>query len=528
MVWTRSSSEREPQLPGVPAAAAGAVPEEEAGPVGMGLRILIVDDEEVQRRIIAEILGAAGYQVETAGDLPEALARVEQGGLELVVTDLKMPGGSGLELLERVKETEPDMEVILMTAFSTVQTAVEAMRKGAYHYLTKPFEKDELLLTAAQAREKIRLRRENRQLRGLMAERYGFAKMLGSSPGMRGVYRTIEKVHSAATTVLIRGESGTGKELVARAIHSSGIRRGRPFVAINCAAIPEMLIESELFGHEKGAFTGALTAKVGRFEEVEDGTIFLDEIGSMQYDLQAKLLRVIQEREFQRVGGSRTLRFRARIVAATSQDLEALLDSNRFREDLYFRLNVVPIELPPLRERPGDLPLLACHFLQKFANELGKAARSISPRALDLLEAYDWPGNVRELENVMERMLVLADDAAEVIEESMVPGTIVESSRRRLAAAGEAVEEPGAEERAFEEIEESPAAGEPAPGAAAEGTTFLLPPRGIRLADLERDLIRQALARSGGKLEPAAQLLGISYKTLQYRVKKFQLKDHQR
>jgi DNA-binding NtrC family response regulator len=394
------------------------------------------------------------------------------------------------------------------------------MRKGAYDYLAKPFEKDELLVTLAQAAEKIRLRRENRELRGMVAERYGFGRMVGRSPAMQAVYRLIEKVAAGSSTVLIRGESGTGKELVARAIHASGPRSAKPFVAINCAAIPESLIESDLFGHERGAFTGALAAKAGRFEEVEDGTLFLDEVGSMEYELQAKLLRVIQEREFQRIGSSRMLRFRGRLVAATSQDLEALMAERRFREDLYFRLNVVPIELPPLREREGDIALLACGFLEKYARDLSKRVRTFSPRALDLLEAYSWPGNVRELENAVERMTVLADESCEVLDESLLPGNIQAAVVERSTRGGTAAdEEPEAA------LHEAPEAAPRAPRveAPAAADRLRLPAGGVRLEDVERQLIADALERSGGRLEPAARLLGITYKTLQYRIKKYGL-----
>ncbi|MBN1441658.1 MAG: sigma-54-dependent Fis family transcriptional regulator [Planctomycetes bacterium] len=537
-------------------AAEGAVARPVAGPSaretsatsrqGQGLRVLVVDDEEAQRNILAEILEDEGYQVETASGLAEALKRLDADGVDLVLSDLKMPGGSGIDLLDAVKERDADVEVILMTAFSSVETAVEAMRKGAYHYLPKPFEKRDLLRCVAQLRDGIRLRRENLRLQGLLAERFRFENMLGVSPGMQDVFRTVEMVRSNSATVLIRGESGTGKELVARAIHTSGSRRDRPFVAINCAAIPEMLIESELFGHEKGAFTGAHSAKVGRFEEVEDGTLFLDEIGSMKYDLQAKLLRVIQEREFQRIGGSRMIRFRARIVAATSQDLEYLMSEKRFREDLYFRLNVVPVELPPLREREGDLPLLAHHFLERFARELGKSTKAFDPRVLDLLEEYDWPGNIRELENVIQRMVVLADPSVDTIEPEMLPAPIRRQARARQesAAAGagaqetqprgrSAVSSPSGREAGDIDSEtsavhpERPAA-HPGDGGAPPSAAFVLPPEGLRLSDLEANLIRQALERAEGRLEPASRLLGITYKTLQYRVKKYGLQAYQK
>ncbi|HLU49771.1 MAG TPA: sigma-54 dependent transcriptional regulator, partial [Planctomycetota bacterium] len=456
----------------------------------------------------------AGYEVDTAANLAEARERVEVDGIDLVLTDLKMPGGSGLDLLAQVKESHPETDVILMTAFSSIETAVDAMRRGAFHYLPKPFRREDLLNVVGQVRERVRLRRENEKLRRLVHDRYAYHRMLGRSEGMQEVFRRIEKVHSNAATVLIRGESGTGKELVARAIHASGVRRDRPFVAINCAAIPEMLIESELFGHEKGAFTGAISAKAGRFEEVDDGTLFLDEIGSMQFELQSKLLRVIQEREFQRIGGTKVYPFRGRIVAATSQDLEALMHENRFRPDLYFRLNVVPVEIPPLRERKEDLPLLAMHFLRRYGEELGKPARSFDSRVLDRMESYSWPGNVRELENVIQRMVVLADEAADVIGPESLPAQLREPG-------GPAARIPEPIERATVDH------GNEANGSAAPRDAFSLPPEGVVLADLEASLIRQALERSKGRLEPAAKLLGITYKTLQYRIKKYGLQNLQ-
>jgi DNA-binding NtrC family response regulator len=494
------------------------------------LRILVVDDEKTQRDIVAKLLEDAGYEVETAAGLPEAYPRVELGGIDLVLTDLRMSGGSGIDLLRLVKESRPDIEVILTTAFSSVETAVEAMRRGAFHYLPKPFRRDELLDVVAQVGERARLRHENEALRSLLVDRFGVRNLLGRSAGMQAVFRTIEKVASNAATVLVRGESGTGKELVARAIHASGTRRDRPFVAINCAAIPELLIESELFGHEKGAFTGAISTKNGRLEEAGDGTLFLDEIGSMQYELQSKLLRVIQEREFQRIGGSRIYPFRARIVAATSVDLERRMRENQFRSDLYFRLNVVPIELPPLRERDGDVPPLAVHFLRRYASELGKKVRAFAPEVMDRLEAYDWPGNVRELENVVQRMIVLADDATETLGVEDLPGDL--RNRRVERYESDSIAPiPGLSGDDRARSGRAPADGEAfaREGAARSGSGreesvgFVLPEAGIVLEELEQSFIRQALDRSGGRLEPAARLLGISYKTLQYRIKKFGL-----
>ena len=472
-------------------------------------RILVADDEQIQRGILKEILESRNYRVEIAGGLPEALetfreARDSGDPFDLVFTDLKMPGATeGLELLREVKELSAATEVVLMTAYAEVQSAVQAMKYGAFEYLPKPFDRDRFLRIVESAAEKLSLVHENRRLRALVSQGVGARKMVGRSQCMEELFDMIERVARTAATCLIRGESGTGKELVARAVHHGGDRADQPFLAINCAAIPETLIESELFGHDKGVFTGAHTAKSGRFEEVGHGTLFLDEIGSMKYDLQAKLLRVIQEREFSRVGSSKLMRFNGRIVAATAQDLEGLIALNQFREDLYFRLNVVTLEIPPLRERPEDIPLLVEHFLRKGGDRLGRNFKGVTPAVIEAFEEYHWPGFVRELENCLERMMVLGD--GEILEEGLLPPAV-----RRF---GESNSEATSSGGTHVGITAGPASG------------IALPLDGVILEDLEAELIRQALRRSHGKLEPAAQLLGITYKTLQYRIKKYGLND---
>lgn len=511
-------------------------------------RVLIADDESIQRNILSEILKTQGCRVETAGGLEEAIATFRKAvganrPFDLVLTDLKMPGGQeGLELLETVKRECPSAAVVLMTAFSTVASAVRAMKLGALDYLPKPFDKEHLLHVVGQAAGKRALLAENNRLREVVREGQGIRRMVGQSQPMQELFRLIERAAPTSANILIRGESGTGKELVARALHFSSPRTAEPFVAINCAAIPESLIESELFGHEKGTFTGATAAKSGRFEDVGKGTLFLDELGSMKFDLQAKLLRVIQEREFSRVGSSELREFRGRVVAATAQDLEAAIVNHEFREDLYFRLNVVSVTLPPLRERRDDLPLLVDHFLSKIGDRLGVSPTRLSDEVRSRLFAYDWPGNVRELENCVERMMVLGD--GEELGVDLLPSSLTgpqfstsghstdpfqTSGSGRTGAVGDAA---GSVSSDRGPIEGAVAAGRDAntvepiatPDRDGHGP-IALPAGGIVLEDLEAQLIRQALDRTDGRLEPAAQLLGITYKTLQYRIKKYDLKE---
>jgi len=446
-------------------------------------RLLVVDDEQPQREMLEGILRRAGFAVATAADGRGALEHLAGEEFDLLLTDQRLPAMDGLELLDRALRLRPGMPIVLMTAYGTVSTAVEAMKRGAADYLTKPFERDELLLVIDKSIRQRRLEDEVVSLRGKLQDRFRIDNIIGTSPAMQEVFSLVERVSFADAPVLILGESGTGKELVARAIHERSRRKSGPFVALNCAAVPEPLLESEFFGHEAGAFTGALRAHAGRFEQADGGTLFLDEIAAMRVDLQAKLLRAIQEREVQRLGASRARKLDVRILAATAEDLEQAIRQRSFREDLFYRLNVVPIRLPPLRERARDVSLLARRFLEAAVARLGREPLELTPEAMQRLELHAWPGNVRELENCVERMAVLARGPRLGVED--LPPEVRDGGSARPALDG-----------------------------------FALPAGGVRLDELERHLILQALSRSRGSIEPASRMLGISYKTLQYRIKK--------
>ncbi len=371
--------------------------------------ILVVDDEKNYLLVMAALLSDQGFEVLTAENGVQALEVIDETDLELVLTDMKMPQMDGIDLLTRITKLRPELPVIVMTAFGTVEKAVEAMKTGAFDYITKPFQNEELMLTIQKALDMHRLVRVNRELTQELRQRDRFENIISKNRGMRAIFRLIEKVADTQANVLITGESGTGKELIARAIHQGNReRRNRPFITINCAALPETLLESELFGHEKGAFTGAVASRKGRFELSDRGTIFLDEIGDMSPPLQAKLLRVIQEREFERVGGSKTIKVDVRLVAASNRDLKQEVSAGRFREDLLYRLNVVHIHLPTLRERADDIPLLVDHFVRIYEAKDGRADLKVSPEAMRRIYSYHWPGNVRELENIIERALVIS------------------------------------------------------------------------------------------------------------------------
>ncbi|MBK7589865.1 MAG: sigma-54-dependent Fis family transcriptional regulator [Betaproteobacteria bacterium] len=376
----------------------------------MTARILIADDEEIVVRSTVRILEGAGYALDTARDGIEALARIDEAHYDVVILDIMMPGLDGIEVLRRVKESHPDVEVIMFTGLAQIETAVSCMKLGAFDYLAKPFDPDELRLAVTRALERRSLRQENLHLRLAVGHRYRLDNMIGASPRMQQVYRLIAQCAATHTTVLITGESGTGKELIARAIHHNSLRKSGPFVAVDCTALAENLLESELFGHVKGAFTGAVAHKKGMFELAEGGTLFLDEIANISLAIQAKLLRVIQEREFRAVGDTRTQTANFRLVAATNKDLQAMVGSGAFRDDLFYRINVFPIPSPALRERREDIPALAHHFVKAFAQELGKNVDAISDGAMNLLTSYDWPGNVRELQNALHRATILATD----------------------------------------------------------------------------------------------------------------------
>jgi len=373
-------------------------------------QILVVDDEPLMRDFLYEAFRRKGYRVNVAPDGLEALQMLEKANYDMVLTDVKMPRLSGLEVLEKVKEMSPETKVVMITAYGTIENAVESMKLGAFDYITKPFSVDEIELVVKRAIDYQKLVDENRRLRSELGERYSFSNIVGKSRKMQSIFSLVKTVARSRSTVLISGESGTGKELIARAIHYNSPRKNRPFVKVNCAAVPSELMESELFGHEKGAFTGAIKRRTGRFEQADGGTLLLDEISEMTPALQAKLLRVLQEREFERVGGTETIHVDVRIISTTNRDLKQEIEKGRFREDLFYRLNVIPIELPPLRLRKEDIPLLCEHFLRKYSRENGVAIEQISSEALKLLMNYDWPGNVRELENCIERAVVVCKD----------------------------------------------------------------------------------------------------------------------
>src|SRR5215468_10268435 len=409
-------------------------------------RVLVVDDERSMQEFLEIFLRSEGYEAVTVGDVASARAQLESDDFDLVITDIQMPGDSGLELLHAVQSGAAggaETVVIVMTAFASTETAIAAMKEGAYDYITKPFKVDAIRMIVEKAIEKKSLSSENRRLRSELRSRIRERHLIGTSRAMQRVVDLIAQVAATKANVLISGESGTGKEIAAREIHDGSDRRESPFVAVNCGAIPENLLESELFGHVKGAFTGAVQSKPGLFETAGQGTVFLDEIGELSLPLQVKLLRVIQERTFRRVGGTGDLRFDARLVAATNRRLGDEVAAGRFREDLYYRLNVIEVELPPLRERREDVPLLVAHFVEKYGSELGREVQRVSDAALEKLVAYDYPGNVRELENVIERAVALSRGGE--IDVSVLPPTVVRarapSGRERLPAEGVSLED---------------------------------------------------------------------------------------
>ena len=446
-------------------------------------RIFITEDDQTQREIIGDILEAAGHNVARFSAGEDTVAQLAAETCDLLLTDLKMGGMDGLALLRESKRVRPETEVVVMTAHATVHTAVTAMKEGAADYLQKPFDKDELLLVAGRVLERADLRRQNAQLRSLVHEQVGMGNIIGECPSMQQVFDRVRRAVNISSTVLVLGESGTGKELVARHIHFSGPRKNKPFIVVNCAAIPDELVESELFGHEKGAFTGAETTRPGKFEAADGGTIFLDEIGDMQLEHQAKLLRVLQDGRVERVGSTQPRQVDVRTIVATNRDLRQRVEEGAFRQDLYFRLEVLPITLPPLRERVQDLPRLVAHFRDKLVKKLAMAPPSIDPAVIDAFRRYRWPGNVRELEHTLEQIFILHDDGP------VTTAALPEKFRAPSVTPGE----------------------------------WKLPPGGIVLEELEQDLIRQALEQSGGRIKEAAELLGLSYKTLQYRLKKHEI-----
>ncbi len=444
-----------------------------------GLKILSVDDDPVTCSILERILNKCDCKHEIIRSGPEALQRIEREKYDLLITDLKMPDVDGMTILKEARKRSPDILVIMITGFSTVESAVEAMKLGAYDYLRKPIDPDELLLIVERALENKRLLDENRLLKEELAERFGFESIIGQHPKMLQVFEVVKKISQSRSNVIIRGESGTGKELVARAIHYNGPRRKNRFIAVNCGAMPDNLLENELFGHEKGAFTGAVAQKIGLIEAASGGTLFLDEIGNISEAMQIRLLRVIQERSFFRIGGSREVNVDVRFICATNQNIERLVEEGRFREDLFHRLNVITVSLPPLRERMEDMPLLISHFIKKFNHYYGKEIKGVTEDVLNVLMGYGWKGNVRELENVIERAITLMD--GDTIEVSDLPAYILERDDAKNI-------------------------------------------RGIpTLKELEKKHILQILKETDGDRNKAAELLGIDKTTLWRKIKRYNI-----
>ena len=446
--------------------------------------ILVVDDEPLQRGILKTILDSEGYETYTAASGKEALAIARKIHPEIVLTDLKMEGMDGIELLEAIPKEPFEPSIIIITAHGTISSAVEAVRKGAFDYLTKPIDKDTLLLIIRRAVERASLLKENIHLQRELFDKFKIEGIIGKSAKMQKAIEVMKRIAPSTATVLIRGESGTGKELIAKAIHYNSPRRIKPFTAINCAAIPDNLFESELFGYEPGAFTGAVSRKEGLFQITNGGTLFLDEIGDLSLPMQSKLLRTLQDKEIRRLGGKETIKVDVRIITATNKDLEKELARGNFRDDLYYRLKVVNIDLPPLRERTEDIPELANFFINKYNKEFGKRIKNIEPAALKILSEYHWPGNIRQLETVIERAVLMNDR-----------GTI-----------------------AARDIQDELRTGRP-----AGQLNYDIPDEGIDFEKLEKELIQKAMTKTGGVATKAAKLLGMSYKTFIYRLEKFNL-----
>jgi two-component system nitrogen regulation response regulator GlnG len=462
-------------------------------------RILIADDEDGLRWVLEKGFRGAGYQVTAVKDGAAALREAEAQPFDMILLDIRMPGIDGLTLLKQVRERRPDAQVVIMTAHGTMETAVQAMQDGAYDYLAKPFDLDEALLLAERALSARRLTQEVASLKAGLKEVWEFGALVGRHPTMQEVYKTIGRVAASDVSVLLRGESGTGKEVVARALHHYSRRAGRPFIGISAAAIPATLLESELFGHEKGAFTDAKERRLGKLELAHGGSVFFDEIGDMPPELQVKLLRALQERTFERVGGHELIRMEVRVLAATHRDLEAMMKEGRFREDLFYRLNVVTLSLPALRDRRGDIPLLADHFLAKYAAALGE--RIIAPEAMDRLVGYDWPGNVRELENVIQRAMVMATSGA-ILPEHLPIGPV-----SAAAAVGT--------DASLEEIIETKMQ-ECVRGLRGHASANL---HNLMVGLVEKPLLRAVMRETKGNQVRAAQLLGINRNTLRKKLK---------
>ncbi len=453
------------------------------------IKILVIDDDDSGRLALTMLLRSAGYEVTSAATGMSALDLIDREQYQVIVSDLFLPDKSGLDILQNVHKVSPGTEVIVVTGHASAQTAVRAMKEGAFDYITKPIDFDELKIVVSKALEKQKLLSENMYLRRQLQGRFEFSNIIGTSPVMNLLFERMNRIVKSDSSVLVSGESGTGKELVARALHYNGPRKDRPFIAVNCSAIPEALLESELFGHMRGAFTGAVKDKPGKFEAANHGTIFLDEIGTLPLHLQVKLLRVLQEHEIERVGSNKTVKLHVRVISATNSDLENMVKRGEFREDLYYRLNVIPLHLPPLRERQQDIMHLTSFFLEKQCRLMGRAPCSISKQALEALEQYSWPGNVRELENLIERMIVLTDAAVITVED--IPAKIIGEKR-----SGEAL-------------------------------SVTMPSQGVDLvatvSRIEQSLISQALESAGGVKARAAALLGINRTTLVEKIKRLNI-----
>ena len=442
-------------------------------------RVLVVDDEVNARNALTELLRDEGYTVDAAADGFKALGKIADFAPDLVLTDLKMPGMDGIQLLEKIRESDPELPVVMMTAFGEVETAVSAMRSGARDYLSKPVNVGELSVIVGREMAGRKLRLEAGLLRARIAEKYSFNNIIGNAAPMQEVFKTVAQIASSRASVLITGESGTGKELIAAAIHERSPRANGPFVKLHCAALAETLLESELFGHERGSFTGAAGRRDGRFQQANHGTLFLDEIGEISPAVQVKLLRFLQEREFERVGGNETITVDVRVLAATNRDLKQMVADGKFREDLYYRLNVITVDMPSLRARPSDVPLLAGHFLRKYAEENGKKIEAFSDEALERLAAYSWPGNVRELENVVERAVVLAQ-GSQVTGAELPPSVVPARTRGGVQIPGATMDE------------------------------------------IERYAITKTLESTGGSTSQAAEILGISVRKIQYKLHEYE------
>jgi len=456
-------------------------------------RILVVDDDADIRETMVTLLSMNDYNVTAVADGQSAIDEVNREKYNIVITDLMMPKMSGIDVIKNLKGIDPDLQCIVITGYATVSTAVDAMKAGAYDYLMKPFNGSEVLMLLKRVMELQDLQVENSQLKRNLQHRYDYENLIGSSEGIQKVCSLIEKVAETDSTILILGESGTGKELVARTIHYNSPRKNKPLIPINCGAIPETLLESELFGHEKGAFTGASTTRIGRFELADGGTLFLDEIGDMSPTLQVKLLRVLQQREFERVGGVKTIKVDVRIIAATNIDLEHAVNEGKFREDLYYRLNVIPVVVPPLRERKDDIPLLMDHFLNYFNKSKKRVIKGFTPAAMEILISYPWPGNIRELENLVERLVILKGDGT--INPDDLPDKFISHTFNRDGAL-----------------------------------RITLPETGVNLKDVveefENNLILQAMQKAQGVKNRAAQLLSLNRTTLVEKLKKKKLDYH--